>query len=106
MEPKVVTPGICFKEKYCPDSQVESNNNCFCVALIVPLLDHLMSDLEIRFPQNELTAYWRLHIIPYIIFVILNSWNKELHASAKFYYEGLPSINCFDSELDLWLAHW
>ena len=57
MKPKVVTPGICFKEKYCPDSQVESNNNCFCVALIVPLLDHLMSDLEIRFPQNELTAY-------------------------------------------------
>ena len=38
------------------------------------------------------------------MFATLNSWAKEFHVSAKFYYEDLPSINCFDS--DLWLAHW
>ena len=64
----MATKRICFKQIYFQNPKVESNSDCFRVTVTVPLLDHLMSDLEIRFPENELTAYRGLHIIPYVMF--------------------------------------
>ena len=71
----------------------------------MPLLDYLISDLEMRFSLDELTAYFGRHIIPHIMFATPNTWIKEFLVFANFYSEDLPSINCFDSELDLWLTH-
>ena len=97
---------ICSKQIYRQNPKGESNTDYFRVTVTVPLLDHLMSDLEMRFPGNELTAYRGLHIIPYVMCVTPNTWKKELLVFANFYSEDLPSFYCLNSELDLWFTHW
>ena len=59
-----------------------------------------MSDLEMIFPVDELTAYCGLHIIPYVRFASKNTWRKEFFFYINFYFEHLSSINWLDSELD------
>ena len=68
---------ICSKQIYRQNPKGESNSDYFRVTVTVLLLDHLMSDLEMRFPGNELTAYRGLHIIPYVICAIPNTWKKK-----------------------------
>ena len=70
------------------------------------LLDHLMSDLEMNFPGNKLTNYWKLHMISYVRFFIPNILRKKVFVVPNSFFEDLPSINCIDSELDLWLPDW
>ena len=43
---------------------LEYNGKYFCVIVTVPLLDHLMPDLEMRFQGDRLTAYFGIHNIP------------------------------------------
>ena len=102
----MATKRICFKQIYFQNPKVESNSDYFRVTVTVPLLDHLMSDLEMRFPGNEITAYRGLHIIPYVMLATPNTWRKEFLVFANFYSEDLPSFYCLDSELDLWFIHW
>ena len=83
-----------------------SNSDYFRVTVTVLLLDHLMSELEMRFPGDELTAYLGIHIIPCVMFATPNTWRKEFIVFANFYSEDLPFISCLDSELDLWFTHW
>ena len=54
-ERKVVRRIIYFNHTCCQNPQVESNSNNFHVT--VPILDHLTSDLEIRFSGDEPTSY-------------------------------------------------
>ena len=82
-----------------------SNSDYFRVTVTVLLLDHLMSELEMRFPGDELTAYLGIHIIPCVMFATPNTWRKEFIVFANFYSEDLPFISCLDSELDLWFTH-
>ena len=105
VEPKVATQRICSKQIYSQNPKVGSNSDYFQVTVTVPLLDHLMSDLEMRFPGDELTAYHGLYIIPYVMFTTPNTWRKEILIFATFHSEDLPSF-CLYSELDLWFTHW
>ena len=90
MEPRVVTPRICFKQIYCQNLQLESNGNYYCVTVAVPLLDHLMSDVETRFPGDNLTAYFARHIIPYNMFATSNTRRKEFLVFVNFCSENMP----------------
>ena len=63
MELKVATQRICSKQIYHQNPQVESNSDYFWVTVTLPFLSHLMSDLEMRFLGDEITAYHGLHII-------------------------------------------
>ena len=40
------------------------------------------------------------------MFATPNTWIKEFVVFANFYSEDLPSIDWFNSELDLCLTHW
>ena len=73
MEPKVATQRICSKQIHRQNPKVECKSDYFRVTVTVPLLDHFMSDLEMRFPGNELTAYRGLHIISYVMFTKPNT---------------------------------
>ena len=106
VEPEVATQRIFSKQIYRQNSKVESNSDYFRLTVTVPLLNHLMSDLEMRFPGNELTGYCGLHIIPYVMFATSNTWRKEFLVFANFFSDDLPSFYCLDSELDLWFTQW
>ena len=82
--------------------QLESNIDSFCVKKTVLLLHRLMSDLEMRFTGEQLTACCWFHIIPYGLFTTQNTRRKEFLIFSNFYSEDLPSINCLDSQIDLW----
>ena len=51
-----------------------------------------MTDLEMRFTGDEITAYRRLHIIRYVMFATLNIGRKEFLVFVGFHSEDLPSI--------------
>ena len=57
-----------------------SNSGYFRVTVTVPLLDYLISDLEMKFPGNELIAYRGLHIIPYVMFA------TQIHGERNFLF--------------------
>ena len=54
----------------------EYTKDYFRVALTIPLLDHVSSDLEYRFPGNKLKQYRGLYIIPSVILNESSDWKK------------------------------
>ena len=103
---KVVIQRICSQSFYCQNTQVKSNSNYSAFKVTMLLLYHLMSDLEMNFPGNKLKNYWKLHMISYIRFFIPNILRKKVFVVPNSFFEDLPSINCIDSVLDLWLPDW
>ena len=94
------------KQVHRPNPPASSPSEYHRLSLTLPLLDHLISDLNYRFPGNELTPYCGLYIVPYIMIKFQHVWRKEFLVFFNFYCDDLPHFNSLNAELDLWFTHW
>ena len=80
----------------------------FCWNLIIPLLDHLITELNTRFATNDLDNVVEfMQLLPSVIVKGSSVLSKDaFHNILKFYRDDLPSFVCVDSELDLWQHKW
>ena len=99
-EKEIKKPRTCSKQIHRPNQPVTTPSDYYRVSLTLPLIDHLISDLEAKFPGNELTAYCGLFIVPEIMLASEKIWRREFLVFVNFYCEDLPSFSCLDSELD------
>ena len=63
----ITKPRTCSRQIYWSNHPVQNTKENFRVSLTIPFLDPVSADLEYRFPGNELTQYWVLYIIPYVM---------------------------------------
>ena len=83
-ESDIKKPGTCSKQTYRSNHPVETNKNYFKVVLTIPFLDHVLTDLQHRFPGNELVPYRGLYLILYLMFQEPANWNEEFMVLQTF----------------------
>ena len=72
-------------------------------SIFIPYLDNLISQLESRFHQINLSAMPALHLIP----KNLDSLTKEFQTDILTYYgEELQNTDCLEQEVRLWKRFW
>ena len=81
-------PRTCSRQTYQSNRPVETTKNYFKVVLTIPFLDHILTDLQYRFPGNELVPYRGLYLIPYLMFQEPENRKEEFMAFSNFYLEG------------------
>ena len=94
---------------YADNHPSESTSDYFKKALTIPLLDHLITELNSRFDFSTVTVYTGLCIVPakmiYMIHANLN-WKKTFKTFANFYESDLPNPLALDADLVLWENFW
>ena len=72
-------------------------------SIFIPYLDNLISQLESRFHQINLSAMHANHIIP----KNLDSLTRKFQTDILTYYgEELQNTDCFEQEVRLWKCFW
>ena len=95
-----------------PSSSVEEH---FKLVITIPLVDHVISELEKRF-DHSLTVYHGLVLIPSRLFFLISkekngneivlSWRKQLDTFVNFYYSDFPNPLAMDGEVEIWIRFW
>ncbi|XP_065639606.1 52 kDa repressor of the inhibitor of the protein kinase-like [Hydra vulgaris] len=86
-----------------------STSDYFKKSLSIPLIDHLLSEVNYRFSDDALEAYDGLVIIPdkMISFVSKKiDWKIRFQSFVNFYATDLPCAISLSAELDLWERYW
>ena len=73
----------------------------------IPVLDHLLSEMESRFSSHQQTALLGLSIIPSILVTLsAEEYTTKSMQLAEMYMDDLPSPDCIQSELHCWQLKW
>ena len=101
-------PRIASRQQH--RSNIEANNyqEYYCRNLTIPLLDHLIAELNTRFAESSShNVVEFMHLLPSVVIKDDAMLNREkIESILKFYSNDLPSLTCIDSELDLWKHKW
>ena len=73
----------------------------------VPLLDHLISELESRFSSHKQTALLGLYLLPTVLVKkSVEEITPKVCELGEMYCDDLPSTNSLQSELHCWYLKW
>ena len=93
----------------CHCSNVPANTPCeyYCCCISIPVLDHLLSEMESRFSSHQQTALLGLSIVPSaLVSLPTEEYTTKSMQLAKMYNADLPSPDCVESELHCWQLKW
>ncbi|XP_057307639.1 52 kDa repressor of the inhibitor of the protein kinase-like [Hydractinia symbiolongicarpus] len=104
-------PRTCGRQKNRSNIPAENISDYFKRTTNIPLLDHLNSELKLRFDISTVTSYQGLSIIPSkMMFLVskhgLLGWKDKFTAFCSFYSDDMPNFLALDAELDLWHKYW
>ena len=105
-ESDIKKPRTCSKQTCRSNYLIETTKNYFKVVLTIPFLDHVLTDLQHRFPGNELVPYRGLYLIPYLMFQEPENWKEEFMVFSNFSFEDFSNFTGLAAELDLWYNVW
>ncbi len=99
-------PRRCGKQIYRANVPADSPLEYFCRSISIPLLDHLLSEMNSRFSKHQQTALLGLCLTPSIMVTL-----PAVECTAKVdkladMKEDLPSPDCVHSELECWQLKW
>ena len=87
----------------------ESVSDYFEIVVSIPLLDHLFTQLNVRFDGASVVVYGGLVIVQ-VKMLSLNheniDWRQTFRPFAEFYRSNLPCSKASETEIDLWEAYW
>ncbi|XP_057316859.1 52 kDa repressor of the inhibitor of the protein kinase-like [Hydractinia symbiolongicarpus] len=104
-------PRTCGRQKNRSNIPAENISDYFKRTTTIPMLDHLNSELKLRFDISTVTSYQGLSIIPSkMMFLVskhgLLGWKDKFTAFCSFYSDDMPNFLALDAELDLWHKYW
>ena len=77
--------------------------------MTIPLLDHLIVEIERRFDHGSISVYSGLVIIPskMVSLVYKNvNWREKFSLFADLFKDDFPCPKALEAELDLWETYW
>ncbi|XP_065645268.1 52 kDa repressor of the inhibitor of the protein kinase-like [Hydra vulgaris] len=86
-----------------------STSDNFKKSLTIPLIDHLLFEVNNRFSDDALVAYDGLVIIPDKMMSYVSKkidWKIKFQSFVNFYSTDLPRAISLSAELDLWESYW
>ena len=93
----------------CHRSNVSADTPCeyYCLCISIPVLDHLLSEMESHFSSHQQTALLGLSIVPSMLVSLpTEEYTTKSMQLAKMYSGDLPSPDCVESELHCWQLKW
>ena len=91
------------KEKAMEVQSAGSSKDYFKVAVLIPTIDHLLSELEFRFSQIQVHAARGMYLIPKNLQDMSSVHRDNIF---QFFEWALPSPQTFNQELDVWKQMW
>ena len=102
-------PRRCGRQIYRSNVPADTPSDYYRRCISVPLLDHLLLEMESRFSIHQQTALLGLSLIPSILVdpsTDADECNTKICQLADMYQQDLPSHDCIGSELHCWKMKW
>lgn len=100
----IVIPRISRHQQHRPNYELQSVEEYFKVSIVIPFLDHLISELSIRFDNHTKQASHLQHLLPSRITEI--STVNDIEQAINFYKDDLPNPSVVDEEFQRWKVQW
>ena len=81
----------------------KSAQEYYKVTLFIPIIDHLVAELEIRFSHIQVNVVCGMYMIPKNIVAMTK---EQRYNTFKFFECALPSPQTFNQELGIWRKMW
>ena len=100
--------GICSVQTTRENYPVANGRDYYRVKLTIPLLDHLIEQMEFRFPSEMCNLYNGFYIIPSIFLKCSKEfdWKAEFMKFVSAYEDDMPDYRTIHAELGLWETSW
>ena len=100
-------PRRCGRQTHRSNVPADTPSEYYCRTVSIPLLDHLLSEMDSRFSSHQQTALFGLSVVPSIMLSLSREeCTTKLTQFAEMYQNDLPSPDCIESELHCWLIKW
>ena len=99
-------PRICGHQRHRPNTPASTPSEYFRT-ITVPILDHLLAELNRRFNSHQTTALQGLYLVPSVLVTKdLPSVSKMIMETGEFYAVDLPNVSSLKSEIHNWYMKW
>ncbi|XP_047130019.2 52 kDa repressor of the inhibitor of the protein kinase-like [Hydra vulgaris] len=102
-------PRTCGVQKHRDNQICDTVSDYFKVSITLPLLNHLLNELENRFDIESLIVYNGLCAIPASLtkqYFRSCPWKEKFLIFLNFYKSDLPHFSSINAELELWEEFW
>ena len=100
-------PRLCARQAH--RSNIPAENACeyYRRVISIPLLDHLISQIESRFTSHHQTALHGLYLVPALLVQKpVEEMLPKIELLGDMYEDDIPSINSLPSEFQCWYLKW
>ena len=100
-------PQICMVQTTRENYPVATGRDYYRLKLTIPLLDHLIAQIEFRFPSEMCNLYNGFYIISGIFLMCKDiDWKTEFMKFVSAYKDDMPNYRSMYAELGLWETNW
>ena len=97
-------PRISQRQQHRANQPYHSVEEYFRHSVTIPFLDHLISELSLRFDEHTKKAALVQHLLP--VRIRSSSSVQDIEQAVAFYGDDLPNRNIVDEEYERWKAKW
>ena len=103
----VQKPRTCQVQRNCANTPAETIEDHYSRNLPIPLVDHLINELENRFGSGDQeTAVQCLFAVPSMLVASKETWMISFGQFSTFHEGSLPSPLDLDAKMTLWQRKW
>ena len=100
-------PRICSRQRHRTNTPASTPSEYFRRTITVPILDHLLAELNRRFSSHQTTALQGLYLVPSVLVTKdLPTISKVVIEAGEFYAVDLPNVSSLKSEIHNWYTKW
>ena len=102
-------PRFAKKQPHRETHPFSSSSEYYKKSVTIPIVDHLLTEMNSRFTNESLVTYTGLYIIQSKLISLVSgghSWKDKVMPFLKFYEDDLPNPKAIDAELCLWEKYW
>ena len=100
-------PRVCGRQQHRSNVPAQTPSEYYRRSISIPVLDHLLSELESRFNTHQLTALQGLYIIPSVLVgKTVEEISPKICQLGDMYDGDLPHSSSLQSELHCWHMKW
>lgn len=92
-------PRTCGRQTQRSNAPSESVEDYFKKTITIPLLDHILTEMNGRFGDLQVKASMGLHVIPALV-------ETSDVSNFEFFMDDLPSVGTLQQELHMWRLKW
>lgn len=102
-----IEPSLPGRQIHLSNVPVDTPSAYLKRSISIPLLDHLLSEVDCRFNAHQQTALLGMSLIPSLLVTLSTAdGSTQCDRLDELYQQDLPSAHCFQSELHCWCTKW